>query len=159
MDIQSQYGAVLRACFFCMLGLAPAWCAEPSPAGLWKTIDDKTHQPRGIVRVYAENGLWFGKIVSSFNPADRSERCDKCGGERKDQPVIGMVIMRGMAQHGAEYSGGDILDPDTGRVYRCRFSLSADGQRLIVRGYFGISALGRSQVWIRDESTPAKASR
>jgi uncharacterized protein (DUF2147 family) len=121
-----------------------------SPAGLWKTIDDKTGQARGVMRIYSENGLWFGKIVSSFNPADRAERCDKCGGERKDQPLIGLVIMRSMAQHGAEYSGGDILDPDTGWVYRCRFSLSADGQRLIVRGYFGLSVLGRTQVWIRD---------
>jgi uncharacterized protein (DUF2147 family) len=112
-------------------------------------MDDRTHQARGTVRIYSENGLWFGKIVSSFNPADRSERCDKCDGERKDRPVIGMVILRGMKKHGAEYSGGDILDPDTGSLYRCRFTISADGNRTTVRGYIGLAILGRTQVWTR----------
>jgi uncharacterized protein (DUF2147 family) len=129
----------------------PARGAEISPAGLWTTFDDKTLQPRGTVRVYEDNGLWFGRIESSFNPAERQERCDKCSGSRRDQPVIGMVIMRGLSGHGLEYSGGDILDPEKGMVYRCRISLIANGQKLLVRGFVGMSILGRTQTWIRKQ--------
>jgi uncharacterized protein (DUF2147 family) len=125
----------------------------PSPVGLWKTIDDKTHQARGTIRVYEENGEWFGRIESTFNPAEQNELCNKCSGPRKDHPVIGMVVMRGLTRHGSEYSGGEILDPETGFVYRCRLTISSDGNRLLVRGYVGISILGRSQTWLR-ESAP-----
>ena len=150
--------AVLRASSQIVLRVAavalfilPAWGGQGSPAGVWKTIDDRTHRPRGTIRVYEENGLWFGRIETSFDPAERYERCDKCSGERKDQPVIGMVVMRGLVKHGSEYSGGDILDPDTGFVYQCRFTMSADGKRLLVRGFVGMSILGRSQVWVRED--------
>jgi len=127
----------------------PSFTAAASPAGLWKTIDDKTHQPRGTVRIYEQNGVFFGKIESSFNPAELGERCEKCTGDRKGAPVIGLVIMRGMTRHGAEYDGGDILDPETGSVYRCRLTLSGDGEKLTVRGYLGMSIFGRSQIWAR----------
>jgi len=131
----------------------PAMAAENSPTGLWKTFDDRTHKARGTVRIYEENGVFFGRIESSFNPAEYRERCDKCAGDRKDAPVIGLVIMRGMAIHGAEYDGGDILDPESGYVYRCRFVLSGDGEKLFVRGYLGLSIFGRTQTWIRMEGT------
>jgi uncharacterized protein (DUF2147 family) len=126
-----------------------ASAAESSPAGLWITVDDKTHMPRGSVRVYEENGTFSSRIETSFNPNDLTERCDKCTDDRKDAPIIGLVIMRGMTKHGAGYEGGTILDPDTGSIYRCRFTLSADGRKLSVRGYLGISLLGRTQTWTR----------
>lgn len=129
--------------------ILPAWGAEISPAGLWKTIDDKTHKPRGTVRIYEDNGLWYGRVESSFNPAEQLARCDNCSDNRRGQPVIGMVILRGISKHGSDYGGGDILDPETGTVYRCRFSLSANGQKLLVRGFIGISILGRTQTWSR----------
>jgi uncharacterized protein (DUF2147 family) len=131
----------------------PARGAEISPAGLWKTIDDKTHKPRGTVRIYEDSGLWFGRVESSFNPAEQLAHCDKCSDSRRGQPVIGMVILRGLSKRGSEYSGGDILDPETGTVYRCRFSLSANGQKLLVRGFIGISIVGRTQTWIRQEES------
>ena len=59
--------------------------------------------------------------------------------------------MRGMTRHGSEYDGGDILDPETGYVYRCKFLLSGDGEKLFVRGYLGLSIFGRTQTWIRME--------
>jgi uncharacterized protein (DUF2147 family) len=120
-----------------------------SPAGLWKTFDDHTHKPRGTVRIYEENGLFFGRIESSFNPAEMTERCFKCSGDRKDAPILGLVIIRNMKKNGAEYDGGDILDPENGSVYKCRFTLSADGQKLQVRGYLGLSIFGRTQTWVR----------
>jgi uncharacterized protein (DUF2147 family) len=80
-----------------------------------------------------------------------TERCYKCAGDRKGAPVIGLVILRGMTRHGLEFDGGDILDPETGSVYRCKFLLSDDGAKLFVRGYLGLSIFGRTQTWIRME--------
>jgi uncharacterized protein (DUF2147 family) len=136
----------------------PAMGAETSPAGLWKTFDDRTHKARGTVRIYEENGIFFGKIESSFNPEEVTEHCGKCAGDRKDAPIIGLEFLRGMTRHGAEYNGGDILDPESGYIYRCRFALSSDGEKLFVRGYLGLSLFGRTQTWIRmDENHEAPA--
>ena len=129
----------------------PAWPMDLSPVGLWKTIDDTTHKPRGLIRLYEHDGEIFGKIEAGFDPKEAGERCGKCDGDRKNQPVVGMVVMRHMVKHGRDYSGGDILDPETGWVYRCRFSLEDGGQKLVVRGYLGISFLGRTQTWYREQ--------
>ncbi|HLW25759.1 MAG TPA: DUF2147 domain-containing protein [Steroidobacteraceae bacterium] len=126
---------------------APALEAS-SPIGLWQTFDDKTGQPRAVVEIYAENGRLFGRIQQSFKPGAEQRRCTVCSDERKDQPVIGLVIIRNLKPSGDEWSGGDILDPDNGWVYRCKLKVDPDG-RLEVRGYLGFSLLGRTQFWRR----------
>ena len=122
-----------------------------SPAGLWTTIDDSTGKPRGMVRIYLQGGKYFGKLEKSFRPGAESRRCTKCTDERKDNPVIGLVIVRNMTRDEDEFTGGDILDPDNGSVYRCRFKLEDGGNKLRVRGFIGISLFGRTQVWARAE--------
>jgi uncharacterized protein (DUF2147 family) len=132
---------------------APATANDPaSPIGLWKTIDDKTGNARAIVRIYEQGGKLFGRIERSFTPGAENRVCEECKDERKDQPIIGLVIIRNIQSKDGEYAGGDILDPDTGTIYRCKFHLDQDGTRLIVRGYIGISLLGRSQTWQRQDS-------
>jgi uncharacterized protein (DUF2147 family) len=143
----------LKTALILLLSLAPGAAFDSSPLGEWRTVDDHTHKPRGIVRLYSKNGEIFGRIESSFDPKEAQERCELCPGERHNQPVIGLVFLRNMKKHGDEYTGGDILDPETGRVYKCTFRLENGGQKLVVRGYIGVSLLGRSQVWLR-ESTP-----
>jgi uncharacterized protein (DUF2147 family) len=123
-----------------------------SPIGLWKTIDDKSGNARAIVKIYEQDGKLFGRIERSFTPGAENRVCEACTDERKNQPIIGLVIIRNIQSKDGEYAGGDILDPDTGTVYRCKFHLDQDGTRLIVRGYIGISLLGRSQVWQRQNS-------
>ena len=135
-----------------VVGLVSGSPAGPSPAGSWVTVDDKTHKTRGTIFLVEENGVWSGRIESSYDPAERGKVCDKCPGERKGQPVIGMVVLWGMTQHGAEYSGGEILDVDTGSIYRCRFTMSADGRKMTVRGYIGVSLIGRTQIWTRNRA-------
>ena len=122
-----------------------------SPAGLWKTIDDKTGKPRGIVLIYEQNGQFFGKVEAAIDPKDANQICDLCKDERKNKPVTGMVILRHLKPDGEAYSGGDILDPDNGSVYRCKAHLTEGGKKLILRGFIGISLLGRSQTWLRME--------
>jgi uncharacterized protein (DUF2147 family) len=129
---------------------APA--GADSPIGLWKTIDDKTGAARAIVRIYEQDGLLFGKIQSSFTPGADHRVCEVCTDERKGQPILGLIIVRNMKHTDDGYSGGDILDPDTGSVYHCKMHVEG-GTRLVVRGYIGFSLLGRNQSWQRVQDT------
>jgi uncharacterized protein (DUF2147 family) len=117
--------------------------------GLWKTFDDNTGQARGLVRIYAEGGRIFGRIEGGVDPREAQRVCNLCTDERRDQPLRGMVILRGLRAEGDEYVDGDILDPDNGKVYRCKVRLEDGGRKLVVRGYIGISLFGRSQTWER----------
>ena len=146
--------ALLRASLGAVLLLAPvalrASQAEPlTPVGRWRTLDDKTGKPKAIVQLYMEKGRLFGRIESTLDP-EAKQVCDKCKDERKDQPIVGMVILRRLEPRGDEYRDGDILDPKNGSVYRCKLRLEDQGRRLSVRGFVGFSLLGRSQTWIRE---------
>jgi uncharacterized protein (DUF2147 family) len=152
--MQASIRIVLLAFLFIAVpyGARPAAADSNSPIGLWKTFDDKTGNARAIVQIYEQDGKLFGRIESSFTPGAEHRVCALCTDDRKDQPIIGLVIIRNMKSRDGEYSGGDILDPETGSVYRCKFHLDEDGSRLIVRGYMGISLLGRTQTWQRQSS-------
>jgi uncharacterized protein (DUF2147 family) len=141
---------VLTLSGFAGLPAAAAPAADSqSPVGLWKTFDDKTGLARSMVRIYLQDGKYFGRIEQSFTPGAEARVCSVCTDERKNQPIIGLLIIRNMMPRDGEYGGGDILDPDNGSVYRCRFHLDKDGSVLAVRGFIGISLLGRSQTWQR----------
>ena len=122
-----------------------------TPAGRWRTFDDKTGKAKAIIVLYEEKGLLFGRVETLVDP-DAVKICDKCSDERKGQPVTGMVVVRRMKKEGEEYTGGDILDPKNGSVYRCKMRLVDQGRKLSVRGYLGLSLFGRSQTWIRDDA-------
>jgi len=143
-----QITSALRAGAILCLAAFAVHAADPTPVGRWRTVDDKTGKPRSIVRIYEENGHYFGRVEESLNPATAGRRCDKCTDDRKDQPIVGMVIIRSLKKDGEEFKGGDILDPDNGKVYNCK--LKVKGDKLIVRGYIGASLFGRSQTWTRE---------
>jgi len=128
------------------------YAADPSPLGLWKTIDDNTGQPRGLVRIREVNGQYEGKVEKIFpKPGEpQNPNCEKCEGSRHDQPVMGMTILWGLTKQGEEYRGGEILDPENGKIYRARIKLIDNGQKLDVRGFIGVSLFGRSQFWLRE---------
>lgn len=123
--------------------------AQSSPEGLWKTYDDHTGEARALVRVYREDNALFGRIEDSFGPGEHEARCEACTDERKNQPIVGLMILRNLKAEKDGFDGGDILDPESGSVYRCTLRLADGGQTLIVRGYLGISLFGRSQTWRR----------
>ena len=123
-----------------------------SPVGLWKTIDDKTGKPRSLVRINESNGEYSATIEKGLLTTYVNEAiCDKCTDERKNQKLIGMTIAKGLKKNGPQYDGGEILDPDNGKIYRCKMKLDETGNKLEVRGFIGISLLGRSQIWNRVE--------
>lgn len=88
-----------------------------------------------------------------FRPAvqEQNPLCEKCEGERKGRPLIGMAILSGMKPDGADYGGGQIIDPSNGKIYLSRMTLSPGGKVLAVRGYIGVPMLGRTQTWHRAE--------
>jgi uncharacterized protein (DUF2147 family) len=127
-----------------------AFAAGVSPIGNWKTIDDKTGNAKSIVRISGSSGGISGTVVKLFPGA--LTVCSACSGNLKDKPILGMTVMHGLKQDSSnpnEWSGGSIMDPKTGKVYRCTLTVSADGKTMTVRGYVGISLFGRSQTWIK----------
>lgn len=116
--------------------------------GKWKTIDDETGKEKGVVEIFERNGKIFGRIIDILDIEHRHHKCEKCEGEEKNKPILGLTIIKGMKKNGNEYEGGKVLDPKNGKSYQCKIYL--DGKdKLIVRGYIGISLLGRSQTWVR----------
>ena len=136
----------------CGLALAMPPAESNSPIGTWKTIDDKTGRSKSIVQISEQDGELTGKVLEVLeSPAGPHPLCKLCDGERKDQPVEGMVILWGAKRNGASWSDGQILDPENGKIYRVTLTLLDDGQKLEVHGYIGVSAIGRSQVWQREQ--------
>ena len=128
---------------------AGAAAAQATPAGLWKTIDDETKQEKSVVRITEANGVLTGRIEKLLDPAKQDAKCEKCTDERKDKPVAGMTILRNAKANGDAWEGGDILDPNNGKVYRVRLKPEEGGKQLEVRGYIG--PFYRNQHWIRVE--------
>lgn len=115
--------------------------------GRWQTIDDESGEAKSVVEIYERDGRYFGKVEDLLLKPDDT-LCENCKGALKDEPVVGMEIITGMEKKGDEYSGGEILDPESGKVYRARMWLE-DDDRLKVRGYLGF--LYRTQTWQRVE--------
>ena len=136
-----------------MFAAASVMAQQASPVGLWKNIDDESGKPNALIRITESNGELKGRIEKLFKSPgeEQNPKCDKCDGALKDQPVLGMTILSGMKRDGDEYNGGNILDPNNGKVYRSKLSVIEGGKKLNVRGYIGIPMLGRSQTWLREE--------
>ena len=125
--------------------------ADISPVGRWEVIDDKGHKPVAIMKIVERNGEFLGRIEKLIpHPGDDPDPiCSNCPGTLKGSPIRGLTIMQGLKKEGDEYSGGTILDPDSGNYYSVKMRLGPDGNTLKVRGYLGISLLGRTQTWYR----------
>lgn len=143
----------MRATLLCLLlALLPITAlAQQVPTGSWVTIDDSTGKPKSVVEIYqAANGTLAGRVAEVLQ-SDRGPDpvCEKCRGERRNQPVEGMVILWGMERAGDTWEGGKILDPATGKIYSARLTPIDGGKKLEVRGFVGFSLLGRTQIWVR----------
>jgi uncharacterized protein (DUF2147 family) len=125
--------------------------AQSPPAGLWKTIDDNTKKERSLVRISEAGGVYTGVIEKSLDPgSDKSAVCDKCTDDRKGKPLIGMALIRGVKQNADDkevFDGGDITDPDNGKIYKVRLKPVEGGKKLEVRGYIG--PFFRTQTWLK----------
>lgn len=125
--------------------------AQATPAGLWRTIDDSTGKPRGLVEITETSWLYQGRLVKSFMTDEGTPKvCGQCPDARRSQPLIGMIMLTGLRKTGDNtWRNGEILDPGNGKIYKSKVSLAEGGTKLDVRGYIGISLPGRTQTWER----------
>jgi uncharacterized protein (DUF2147 family) len=125
--------------------------AQAGPAGLWKTIDDDTKQEKSLVRIVDNGGVLSGRIEKLLDPSAKPDAvCDKCTDERKDKPIVGMTILRNLKNSADDkewWDGGDVTDPNNGKVYKARLRTIEGGKKLQMRGYIG--PFYRTQTWIR----------
>src|SRR5690606_28761788 len=123
--------------------------------GLWKNIDDKTGSSKAVLEIRQEsNGSYTAKIIKvtprpGYTP---KETCVSCPAPYTNKPILGLDVLTGLKADGENnYVGGKILDPLSGKIYSTKARLSPNGKRITLRGYVGVSALGRSQTWIRHD--------
>ena len=130
---------------FSLVGFAQA----DKIVGKWKTIDDKDGSEKSIVLIFkATNGKYYGKIEILFKEPEKL--CTECEGANKNQPILGMMIINNLVEKEGKLTGGTILDPKNGKVYKCNISLEKGNEKLSVRGSLDKSGwIGRSQTWIR----------
>ncbi len=140
--------AVLMAAGLCAQA-SLAHAGQNDPSGRWTTIDDATGKPKSMIEITVSNGVVQGTIIKAFLRQGASGLCDHCNGTLKDRPIVGMPILQGVKQDGDQWDGGSILDPGNGDTYDVRLRVLEGGQKLEVRGYMGISLLGRTQIWLR----------
>ncbi|MDA9984593.1 DUF2147 domain-containing protein [Flavobacteriaceae bacterium] len=120
----------------------------PTVEGTWVNIDDETGVKKSEIILYVEDGKLYGLIERLLLPEDHGKLCTNCTGKDKDQPIEGLIIVKGLSKDGAEWTDGDILDPANGKSYDCTIKLD-DANTLNVRGFLGFSFLGRTQIWQR----------
>lgn len=121
-----------------------------TPVGRWHSIDDKTKELKSEITITEKNGVVSGRVTKLLRKdADQAARCTECSDDRKDQPILGLEIIRGAKKTEGQpvWEGGQILDPENGRSYTLRLTPVENGQKLEVRG--SIAFIGRTQTWVR----------
>ena len=134
------------ATLVCIMMLGHFVQAQNTVIGKWKTVDDETGETKSIVELYKKGEKMYGKVVDILNPQHKNDVCNKCeaGDPRKNQRIIGMEIITHMQKRGNAWEGGEILDPEKGKVYRCK--IWVENGKLQVRGY--VAFFFRTQEWL-----------
>jgi uncharacterized protein (DUF2147 family) len=139
-----KISALMISCF-----MTP-WALANSPVGQWHTLDEKTGELKSRVVIFEQQGVMKGRVEKVLRKdADPAAKCDKCSDDRKNQPVVGLEIIRGAKKASGKnvWEDGEILDPENGKTYALRLTPIENGAKLEVRGSFG--PIGRTQTWVR----------
>jgi uncharacterized protein (DUF2147 family) len=144
--------------------LAPNVAPSDELSGIWRTIDDRTGFSKALVRIEkTKDGSYQGTIVKILPRPDYTpqEFCQHCPPPYSNKPILGLTVLMGLKPEEQEhrYGGAKVLDPLSGRIYSGKARLSSDGRRLSMRGYVGVSMLGRSQSWVRESEEALKADK
>lgn len=121
----------------CALGFqspGTAFAQKDSPIGVWRAPNHETGELESLIEVYAVKDKLYGKIAKLIR--DPNAKCGGCEGAEKGRSLLGLVIMWNFERDGNKWSSGRILDPKTGKTYRCKMWVDDDGQ-LKVRAYLG----------------------
>jgi uncharacterized protein (DUF2147 family) len=142
----------MKYIFSLVILLSVQFSYSQSFVGKWQTIDDETGQVKSVVEIFEKTGMLYGRITKLFRAPneDQNPMCTECEDDRKDQQIIGMVILRDMMLKDGYYQSGTICDPKNGKVYKCEMWLDEkDKNKLQLRGYWGF--FYRTQTWVRTE--------
>jgi len=139
-----------------------AQAEQKSPlTGFWQAYFEDG-SPSGWFYFAEKKGFYEGRLVKMFKKAGETKTvttCTACPGEKKNKPMLGMVIVYNLKRDGAKpkYENGNILDPRDGNVYNAEIEVTPDGQKLLLRGYLGFEIFGQTQTWTRlpDDAIPA----
>jgi hypothetical protein len=149
MQKRFKFSIVVAGALLSIFSAASSRAADPTVAGFWEAYEDG--RPGGWFLFFERDGVYQGALVKAFTkPGEQPQlTCAKCTDERKNAPMIGLSIVKGMQRKGLAYENGTILDPRDGSVYNAQMTLSPDSKTLGVRGYLGIPMLGQTQTWKR----------
>jgi len=118
--------------------------------GKWLSTNDDTGEVDSVIEMYQKNGKAYAKVIEIKDPNRQTAVCEKCEGPNKNKPILGLEILTGLEKDDDEWSGGEILDPRNGNVYKCYIKL-VKPNKLKLRGYIGFSLLGKTKYWMRAE--------
>ncbi|CAM1343751.1 DUF2147 domain-containing protein [Tenacibaculum amylolyticum] len=118
--------------------------------GKWENKNEETGAVDSVIEVYEKDGKAYAKIVEITNKDRQNAVCDLCKGKNKNKPILGMNILTGLKKDGDEWSGGKILDPKTGKIYKCFIKLE-EPNKLKIRGYIGFALIGKTRYWFRQQ--------
>lgn len=139
----------MRIAMIAALAAVPMWAQSNSAVGLWQSTDPAKTV---FIRITEEGGKLKGKVekLVKGGKEDTTGTCTKCTGDLKDKPLVGLPLIWDMTKEGGEkWGGGKILEPDSGKVYKCTIEPIEGGKKLNVRG--SIAFLGKTQTWTRVE--------
>lgn len=140
-------GYLCAVALFAVTYAIPASADAASPLGKWRTLDPDTGAPKTIVEITEADGKLTGTVVELLD--DDETICSKCDGARKNQPLVGMVILWDLTPKGSGWSGGTILRPANGKTANASIAVTDGGSKLAVTGSRGIGS--RTQTWERVE--------
>ncbi len=150
MKTKNMTTQLLKLSVYLSAALCASMALANSPVGQWHTLDDKTGEVKSVVLIFEQQGVVRGRVEKVLRKdADPAAKCDKCSDDRKNQPVVGLEIIRGAKKASGKnvWEDGEILDPENGRTYALRLTPIENGAKLEVRGSFG--PIGRTQTWVR----------
>lgn len=142
--------------FFLCISNGLASSDENVIKGEWYTTDKIA-----LVKIYKTGELWNGKIIWLKEPIENDRKSPAYGKEcvdfrnpdsgKRSRPILGIEILKNFKWNGKKFAGGTIYDPDLGKTYKCQIKFG-DEDTLDVRGYIGVPVIGRTEVWIRNNS-------